>query len=140
MATMVATSFAPFAVLQDALITTRISCVPTNLTATAQSPVLTCFPFNVAFAAKVVTLQVTASSSPSRSSSSRDPSHSVCPPFHNTHHNNTHHNNTHHNTQHTHHNNNTVHPPELCLKHPKQKKKNSKEHFLLFVEATAADV
>jgi hypothetical protein len=136
---MVATptaSFAPFAVLQDAPITTRISCVPTNLTATAKSPVLTCFPFNVAFAAKMVTLQVTASSSPSRSSSSRDPSHSVCPPFHNTHHN-------------THHNNNTVHPPELCLKHPKQKittipkkqtKKNSKEHFLLFVEATAADV
>ena len=85
---MVATSFAPFAVLQDALITTRISCVPTNLTATAKSPVLTCFPFNVAFAAEMVTLQVTASSSPSPSrSSSRDPSHSVCPPFHNTHHN-----------------------------------------------------
>jgi hypothetical protein len=131
MATMVARSFAPFAVLQDALITTRISCVPTNLIATAQSPVLTCFPFNVAFVAEVVTLQVTASSSPSRSSSSRDPSHSVCPPFHNTLHN-------------THHNNNTVHPPELCLKHPKQKipkkqtKKNSKEHFLLLVAAAAA--
>jgi hypothetical protein len=59
--TTVNPSFVPFAVLQDAQISTRIMCAPTNLTATAQSPVLTCFPFNVAFVAQMVTLQVTAS-------------------------------------------------------------------------------
>jgi len=125
MATMVATSFAPFAVLQDALITTHILCAPTNLTATALSPVLTCFPFNVAFVAEMVTLQVTASSSHSRDS------HSVCPQFHNNHNN--------------HNNNNTVHSPELCLKHhpptsKKEKKKISKQHFLLSTAAAATDV
>jgi hypothetical protein len=56
------TSFAPFAVLLDALISTPIMCAPTSLTATAQSPVLTCFPLNVAFVAETVTLRVTASS------------------------------------------------------------------------------
>ena len=133
MVTMMATpSFALFAVLQDALISTRILCAPTNMTATAQSPVLTCFPFNVAFVAEMVTLQVTASSS-------RRPSRPllpllmfvlirVCPPFHQTFHQTP-----------FHQNNIIAHPPELCLKqNQKSTKKNSKLHFLL--STAAADV
>jgi hypothetical protein len=57
-------SFALFAVLLDAPTITRTMCVPTNMTAAAQSPVLTCCRYSVACVVKADTLQVTANNNP----------------------------------------------------------------------------
>ena len=53
-------SFVQCVMLQDALVTTRILCAPTNLTVQARLRVPTCCQFSVAIVAGLATLQVTA--------------------------------------------------------------------------------